>query len=279
MPRMIRNAILFLFSFSVLTGCDQSNHQAAGYIEGRYTYMATSVSGVLKKLLVKRGQQVQAGQLLFVLEQQPQSDEYNAAVETLRQSINARDAIAANLDYAKITFERYQTLVPKHAIQQSELDNAKSTYEATVAQLAQANATIAESQASLAKAKWTKDQKEVSAPVNARVFDIYYRLGEFAEAKQAILSLLAPVDVKAVFYVNAPALRQLQLNQKVFIHCEACKTSYAGRISFISPSAEYTPPVIYSLQTDEKLVFRIEAAFSPEVATQLHPGQPVTVTY
>jgi HlyD family secretion protein len=50
-----------------------------------------------------------------------------------------------------------------------------------------------------------------------------------------------------------------------------------GRISFISPHAEYTPPVIYNRENRSKLVFMIEVVFDPNTAATLHPGQPVDV--
>jgi len=55
------------------------------------------------------------------------------------------------------------------------------------------------------------------------------------------------------------------------------KEPLAGTISFISPKAEYTPPVIYSRESRAKLVFMVEAAFPADKAALLHPGQPVDV--
>ncbi len=278
-----KQRVYFLYTclcLLLLSSCSgNSPHQAQGYIEGRYTYMATSVSGVLKQLLVARGDRVKQGQMLFVLEQQPESDAYQAAVENLNQSIAARDSIIANLAYAKLTYERYKVLVPEKAIQQSELDNARANYNSLQAQLLQANANIASAQASLAQSKWTKDQKIVYAPVDAEVFDTYYRLGEYTEQNQSILSLLAPGDIKAIFYINETDLGSIRLNDKVEVRCDDCKKAYTGHISFISPSAEYTPPVIYSTETNDKLIYRIEAEFAPEEAYHLHPGQPIYVTY
>jgi HlyD family secretion protein len=49
-------------------------------------------------------------------------------------------------------------------------------------------------------------------------------------------------------------------------------------LSFVSPEAEYTPPVIYSNETRAKLVFLVEARPRPADATALRPGQPVEVT-
>ncbi|TAK74033.1 MAG: efflux RND transporter periplasmic adaptor subunit [Gammaproteobacteria bacterium] len=264
----------------LLGSCSRSSSQEAqGYIEGRYTYMATSVSGVLKQLMVERGAKVKKGQMLFVLEPQPESDAYMAAVANLKQAIASRDATAASLEYAKLTFERYKVLVPQHAIQQSELDNARSNYFALQAQLIQANANITASQATLAQSKWTKDQKIVYAPLDAEVFDTYFRLGEYTEANQSILSLLAPADIKVIFYISEVDLGSIRLNDPVDVRCDNCTTSYTGHISFISPSAEYTPPIIYSTETNNKLIYRIEAEFAPKEAYQLHPGQPVYVTY
>ncbi len=279
--RSVRILHLILLSLSgLLVACEgNKTHLAEGYIEGRYTYITASVSGILKKLAVQRGTNVKAGAPLFYLEGQPETDQFKAAEQNLQHAKEARAAVVANLAYAKITFERYQTLVPQNAIQRSQLDEARATYTATQAQLAQAEATIAASEASLAEAQWTKNQKDQTAPVDAIVFDTYYRLGERTIAGQPILSLLAPADIKAIFYVNSADLQLLKLDQVVKVRCWKCKEWHEGRISFISPSAEYTPPVIYSLETNAKLVYRIEAEFAEAVATEFHPGEPILVQY
>ena len=127
-----------------ITSCTrESEQQAHGYIEGRYTYMSTSVSGALINLAVKRGTHVRKGDLLFELQQRPESDAYQSALENVTQSMASRDSTEANLTYAKLQYERDKILVPKKALQQSELDNARSVFLSTTAQLAQASANIA----------------------------------------------------------------------------------------------------------------------------------------
>ena len=51
----------------------------------------------------------------------------------------------------------------------------------------------------------------------------------------------------------------------------------AAQVTFISPQAEYTPPVIYSRENRSKLVFLVEAR-PDEPNPALHPGLPVEVT-
>jgi HlyD family secretion protein len=266
--------------FFLLASCGRpSLHRTNGYIEGRYTYVSSGVSGILQVLAVSKGRSVNKGQLLFQLESQPESDIYKASVENLKQSIASRDAIAANLVYARQTYERYKILVPQHAIQQSVLDEAKARYVAQVAQLSQANATIAAMQSSLAQSKWTMEQKTVVSPIEGMVFDTYYEVGENTEARKPILSLLPPTGIKAVFYVEEPLVGALKINQVVRVYYSGSTSDVVGKIAFISPTAEYTPPVIYSTETNMKLSYRIEAVFPPQEAFRLHPGQPISVLF
>lgn len=263
-----------------LGACSKPNHhQAQGYIEGRYTYIASSVSGVLKNLAVERGAIVHEGDLLFELDPQPESDLYQQALENLKQLTAARDARVATLEFAKITYQRYQTLIKQGAVQQAQLDNAKSTFDAATADLAGANASIASAQALVKRAEWTNAEKKKLTPIPGIVFDTYYRLGEYTEANKPILSLLAPADIRAVFYIPEPDLALIKLGGLIEIEGENLKQNLRGRIKFISPSAEYTPPVIYSNDTNYKFIYRIEAEFDSAIAMTLHPGQPITVNY
>ena len=58
------------------------------------------------------------------------------------------------------------------------------------------------------------------------------------------------------------------------VRCDGC-ADIPAKIRFIAPQAEFTPPVIYSMDERSKLVFLIEArAERPEL---LRVGQPVSV--
>ncbi len=69
---------------------------------------------------------------------------------------------------------------------------------------------------------------------------------------------------------------KLSYGQLVEVHCDSCPNPSEAAISFISRSAEYTPPVIYSLDERSKLVFLIEAL--PSRPETLRVGQPLSVT-
>ena len=59
------------------------------------------------------------------------------------------------------------------------------------------------------------------------------------------------------------------------VNCDGCPADITAHISFIASAAEFTPPVIYSLEERSKLVFLIEAL--PSEPGNLRVGQPVDV--
>ena len=59
------------------------------------------------------------------------------------------------------------------------------------------------------------------------------------------------------------------------MHCDCCKADVAAKVTFISRSSEFTPPVIYSLDERSKLVYLIEARTG--TPGDLRVGQPVDV--
>jgi HlyD family secretion protein len=75
--------------------------------------------------------------------------------------------------------------------------------------------------------------------------------------------------------VPEAALPKIALGDPVAVRCDGCTGDIKARITFISRSSEFTPPVIYSLDERAKLVFLIEAR-SDEPA-DLRVGQPVDV--
>lgn len=274
---MLKKLILIICILT-LTGCSSSRHEKLqGYIEGRFNYLASNYAGIIVKLLVKRGATVNAGQPLAILDTEPQKAALNAANENLRQAQAQYAQIKANLTLAELTFSRYLELRKKQAIPQQSVDTAKANRDATQAQLNAANANLLAMQANVSQAKWSYGQKIITAPLNGKIFDNYYELGDLVPANSPVFGLLAPENVYLVFFIPEPLLSQIKVDDKVQFSCDGCKNFFSATIRFISPNTEYTPPVIYSHDSRQKLVYRVEASVLPKIASQLHPGQPVDV--
>jgi HlyD family secretion protein len=144
-------------------------------------------------------------------------------------------------------------------------------------QIAAAEADVQTSQAALAKAEWDLAEKAQRSPQTGVVFDTLYREGDWVGAGLPVVMLLPPRNVKLRTFVAEDRVGALHVGDSVQVFVDGVDGASAGKISYVSPRAEYTPPVVYSRDNRRKFVFMIEAVFDPDVATKLHPGQPVDV--
>jgi HlyD family secretion protein len=151
---------------------------------------------------------------------------------------------------------------------------AAAKLPARIDQIAAAEHAVTEAEAALASAQWALDQRQVVAPADGRIEDVYFRQGEEVNAGAAVLQLLPPPNLKLRLYVPEPQLGGYKMGEKLAIACDGCAQGQTATISFIATTAEFTPPVIYSRQSRAKLVYLIEAR--PDDALQpWHPGQPI----
>jgi HlyD family secretion protein len=144
-------------------------------------------------------------------------------------------------------------------------------------QIAAAEADMRAQSAALEKTEWDLAEKRQAAPQAGLVFDTLYREGEWVAAGRPVVVLLPPENIKVRAFVPEPMIGSVRVGQSAHVKVDGVAEPIVGKVSFISPKAEYTPPVIYSQESRAKLVFMIEMVFDPETAAKLHPGQPVDV--
>ena len=286
-----------------------------GYVVGDYIMVASPVSGQLLRLDVRRGSRVEAGAGLFALEPQPELDAFEEAGKNLAAAQaaladiqkgerpaqiatleHARLAVEAAQRYADIQLTRSERLYRTKVVSQENLNlyqSADLVFQEAVAaiaslttearlggredQIAASAASMAAVEKQVSRAKWTLDKKIQNAPVAALVFDTLYRPGEWVPAGQPVVCLLPPEQVRVRFFVSERELASLKTGEPVRVQADGMEP-VRGRISFVSPTAEYSPPVIFSRENSAKLVFLVEADFDRKIAAGLHPGQPVLVS-
>lgn len=299
-------------------GCERpSGRRVQGYVEGEFVYVASPLAGALETLSVQRGSQVRAGDPLFALECASEKAAHDEATRRLTQAranlLDAQkgkrpseiDSIEAQIRQAQAALTlseselaRQTRLIRTGATSAQELERARSTRDqdqqhiaqlqadletarlgSREAQIAAAEANVRALEAALARADWDLSQKRQTAPQSGLVFDTLYRKGEWVAAGRPVVQLLPPGNIKVRAFVPETRIGAIQPGAKVRVSVDGKGEPFIGCVSFISPQAEYTPPVIYSRESRSKLVFMIEAVFDPQTAARLHPGQPVDVEF
>lgn len=299
-----------------ISGCrNGDNLTLQGYIEGRLIYISSQNSGALTLLPVERGDMIHNNQLLFQLDLNPQLSSAHEALANLNAAkaklanlekgkrpselaaIQAQEEqVIPQITFASKTLQRYQHLYEKKALEKAKVDEAESNYKNLTSRLIelQENLITAKSQARadeiaaakaevnaaaevLHQAAWQLRQKTIIAPTEGEIYDTYYRLGEVVPATHPVLSILTPQNIYAIFFVPEEQLSSIKIGQKISMTCDSCKQPTQASIYFISPKAEYTPPIIYSEKSRSKLIYRVEAKIPIQEAKRFHPGQPITV--
>jgi HlyD family secretion protein len=256
----------FVLAAIFIAGCSSnSSNMFQGYIEGEYVYVAPPIGGALTNLAVARGDEVKAGQLLFELERESEAAAVQQAEKNLEQA-------NASLALSESKYARRKQLRDGHleVVSAEELDQTRAQRDADQAQ-------VEAQKAVLTKARWAFDQKQQFAPANALVHDTLYRVGEWVASGNPVVGLLPPGNIKVRFFVPQAALPRIKPGQTVSVTFDGGQHAYSATVNYISTKAEFTPPVIYSRENRAKLVFMIEAKFSPADAADLRPGQPVDV--
>lgn len=236
---------LCLFAASCSNGNDDIYQ---GWIEGDFIFVSPDEQGRIETMMVRQGDRVKTGQLMFTLDQELQAADLGVAEATLANT--------------KQAFDRAQTLLKSQAGTQKEFDVAQSLFR--------------EAQARLNAAQTRLTRRKVLSPVDGLVQTVYFRPGETVQPGRAIVSILPPGNVKVRFFVPEPMLARIAIDDPIRFGCDGCPADLTGKISFISRNAEYTPPVIYSQQERHKLVYLVEAIPADPMA--LRVGQPVDVT-
>lgn len=298
-----------------LAGCSPAPATSfSGYVEGDLLYIGPQEAGRVLTLPVAEGAKVAAGTVLATLEDDIQRADAAAAQGALAEAqarlaktkaatqrpeeIAVLDAsqrrAEAALDLSRIELDRQKTLVPKGATSQANLDTAQHTYDQNQASLdeirrridaariasrdediAAAAANVRTAQANADAATIRLARRTLTAPQDGTVQTLYYRRGELVPEGRPVVSLLPPGLIKVRFFVPEPQLARIKLGAPVAVSCDGCAPLVAD-ITFISDSAEYTPPVIYSREERAKLVYQVEAR--PRDPAAARPGQPVTVS-
>lgn len=285
-----------------------------GWVEGDYLFLGADEPGRLSTLNVKEGESVAQGVALFSVESDLQQADLEGAKAALAESearlsrleaaqqrpeeiavLEAqRERAKAAIEQSWPELERAQELLKRGFAPHSRVEQATAALERDKASLAEidrqisvaklksraediaaAKTVVEQSRSRLASAETRRRQRVVSAPAGGIVQEIFYRQGEVVPAGRPVLSLLPPGNMKVRFFVTQSQFPKLSLKSQIAVSCDGCQTGMKASIFFLSTQAEFTPPVIFSREEREKLVFRVEARpLQPEL---LHVGQPVSV--
>ncbi|THF59121.1 HlyD family secretion protein [Ollibium composti] len=298
----------------LFSACAPAAPLAVGYVEGDYVLLAPIEVAQVQSVSVRRGDQVAAGAALATLEDadagiavaQAQAALGAAEAQLADLKVGKRpEEIAvleaavrsakAQADEAGRVLDRTRDLAKRGIATQAQLDEATTAVEVAQAAIGQSEANLAvaklparpeaikaadnavkQAKAALDQAEWRLTKRTLTAPAAGRINDVIRDPGDTAGPTAPVVSMLPDGAVKLTVYVPEAAFSSIKVGSELAVRCDGCGPGLKARVSYVSPDPEFTPPVIYSLENRQKLVYLVEAR--PEGgAGPLQPGQIVDV--
>ena len=298
---------------ALFAGCTPPMSLATGYVEGEYVQIAAVSTAQVLEISVAPGDRVEPGQPLVALEKRDAEialaqaeaalSRAESQLENLRlgkrpEEIRVIEAALASAkaqaDEARRSSGRLIELAGRGVATETQRDDAATAVavaEARVAEIeanlsvarlparegeiAAAEAALREATAARDHALWQLEKRDLASPATGIVTDIIRRPGEIAAAGQTILSLLPDGAVRLRLYLPEPDVARVAPGSLLDVHCDNCPPGLTATVSYIADGPEFTPPVIYSVDSRQKLVYLIEA--KPSDGASLKPGQIVDV--
>lgn len=158
--------------------------------------VSPKVSGFVTSVLVHEGQRVSAGQVLFTID----SETYRAAVRSAQAAVNTAKA-AANT--ARTTYENNKKLFDQKIIGQYELSTSLNTFRQAEAQVAQAEASLTSAKEQLA---WCS----VTSPASGVVGSLPYKKGALVSAQTQLTTVSDVSTVEVFFSLNEAQMLEMQ---------------------------------------------------------------------
>jgi RND family efflux transporter MFP subunit len=208
------------------------------------------VMGYLKSIEFKDGDYVEAGKLLFVIEQAP----FQAALDAAKAQLQRAEA---SLGLAKADLARTEPLAARGALTAQELDVRR-------ANVATADADVAAAKAAVKQAELDLAYTEIKAPISGRTSRHLVDIGNLVQPGTTMLTRLESYDPIYVYFAvsEADVMEFLRVNQATVIE-----------------EIRKNPPKIYMGLSNEqgfphegKLDFA-EIGVDPQTGTQMRRGE------
>ncbi len=284
----------------------------SGSIETTTAELSFKVPGRLAQRLVDEGMQVKAGQTIALLEDDELKQEKSArtadekAVRAALADLEAgsrREEIAqgeaalvrmkADADKLARDAERAENLFKREVIPRQELDAVRAGRDASAAAVReaeqrlkllkagprpdavrQARARVDASVAGAALAETRLSQATLTSPMAGLVLAKHAEPGEMLAAGAPVVTVARMEEVWVRGYIPETELGRIKVGQAARVTTDTWPgRAFEGRVSFISPEAEFTPKNVQTEKERVKLVYRIKITLANPKG-ELKPGMP-----
>lgn len=160
--------------------------------------VGAQVSGQIKKLYVKLGDQVKKGDMIASIDSSTQQNSIDNKEAQLAIYKAQLESAKVALNIAKTQFDRENALFSKNATSKQEFETAKNTYSANSAKIKELEAQIKQTNIELSTAKINLGYTKITAPRDGTVVSVQVEEGQTVNANQTTPTIVNIADLSHV---------------------------------------------------------------------------------
>jgi HlyD family secretion protein len=276
----------------LILGCGNNSKSSTytGVLEGKSVQVPALTGGRVVKLLVDTGEEVKEGAVLAVIDTTELVLQRTQLSATLEELAVQKEIAETNLKRSKADLEYVQQregrmkmlyenqAVPKQNLDdlRNEMQRAQSAYEAARQQVRSLESRKKQVEAQVGTVEKKISDAVITAPVEGLVSTLYYEVGEAVPPMQPVLELIHVSELEIKIYIPEEELPNVKHGQEVKIRVDGVKEELPGRVSWVSPKAEFTPKTILTPETRTSLVYAVKVTI-PNPKRTLKHGMPAEV--
>ena len=160
--------------------------------------VGAQVSGQIKKLYVKLGDQVKKGDMIASIDSSTQQNSIDNKEAQLAIYKAQLESAKVALNIAKTQFDREKALFAKNATSKQEFESAKNTFSANSAKIKELEAQIKQTNIELSTAKINLGYTKITAPRDGTVVSVQVEEGQTVNANQTTPTIVNIADLSHV---------------------------------------------------------------------------------
>lgn len=273
----MRNNLIIAMLSILLFSCNNTDEKsdAFGNFEADPVIVSSESSGKILQLNVEKGQKIEAGFVAALIDtvqislKLKQTEAQKAAVLAKRQSIQSQIAVfEEQIKNLKTNEKRIAQMVKDQAATQKQLDDITGQIRVTEKQIESTKTQFTSINRELevleAQQEITVDllyRCTVKSPVNGTVLETYVEQGELAAPGKPLFKIANLDKLTLKVYVSGAQLPHVKIGQQVDVLIDRSATenqSLGGKVTWISPEAEFTPKIIQTKEERVKLVYAVK---------------------
>lgn len=310
--KMIIAALLTVALTGCSSEENTSSLYGTGTIESTNVLISARNAGQVETIYYSEGQLISAGDTIMTIDhealdfQLAQSEAgvqiAKAQLELMLKGARSEDIQQAeemmkqseiNYNNAQKDFQRYEQLWQSKSISDKQFEDIKSRYEINLAQfnsakenlkkvkrifrpeeIEQAKGNLKKAEATVGLLKKNIKDSYIISPLNGFIVKNFVESGEIVTPMSSLVKISNLSTVELIIYVSEIELGKVKLGQKAVITVDTYpEKKYEGRVTFISPEAEFTPKNVQTKDERTKLVFAVKIEV-PNKEFDLKSGMP-----